>query len=82
MSIPARLKTTNSAETVGFEPTEGFNTLTVLAGPRTRPDYATSPSTCCTATNDTGQGRSRETTGRHGATGRRGAIRPPAALGG
>ena len=31
------------AETVGFEPTEGFNTLTVLAGPRTRPDYATSP---------------------------------------
>lgn len=33
------------AETVGFEPTEGFNTLTVLAGPRTRPDYATSPIT-------------------------------------
>ena len=33
------------AETVGFEPTEGFNTLTVLAGPRTRPYYATSPCT-------------------------------------
>lgn len=33
----------NLAETVGFEPTEGFNTLTVLAGPRTRPGYATSP---------------------------------------
>ena len=29
---------------MGFEPTEGFKTLTVLAGPRTRPYYATSPS--------------------------------------
>ena len=43
------------AETVGFEPTEGFNTLTVLAGPRTRPYYATSPCTTGTATEDTGR---------------------------
>ncbi len=55
MSIAVRRERPNPvAETVGFEPTEGFNTLTVLAGPRTRPDYATSPSTCCTATQDTG----------------------------
>lgn len=32
------------AETVGFEPTEGFDPFTALAGPRTRPGYATSPS--------------------------------------
>lgn len=31
------------AETVGFEPTEGVTPFTALAGPRTRPDYATSP---------------------------------------
>src|SRR5690606_23141026 len=31
------------AETVGFEPTEEVAPLTALAGPRTRPDYATSP---------------------------------------
>lgn len=61
------------AETVGFEPTEGFNTLTVLAGPRTRPDYATSPSNCCTATHDTGP------TGPAKPRKRRGVISPPAA---
>src|SRR5665648_169240 len=31
------------AETVGFEPTERVTPFTALAGPRTRPDYATSP---------------------------------------
>src|SRR5512133_2498888 len=35
--------TTPRAETVGFEPTEEVAPLTALAGPRTRPNYATSP---------------------------------------
>src|SRR5665647_3324016 len=41
--LPGGGATGPRAETVGFEPTEGVTPFTALAGPRTRPDYATSP---------------------------------------
>ena len=41
--LPGGGETGPRAETVGFEPTERVTPFTALAGPRTRPDYATSP---------------------------------------